>query len=178
MAIVVLRELREELSEDLGPGDPVSRIEAIHAAPADPETPGDVDDRTFRGKPTEHMERVNYQPQGPGVPRLPPNTRPWECSGCADALRPPRNPAAHRRRLLRPRGPAADGVSADAASALSPTTDRQRLLDGAAGVPGDLVTAGPRARPLVRRSVPVVEAGTPAAAWTLRVSSTTNGRVP
>ncbi|WP_256361764.1 hypothetical protein [Streptomyces sp. TRM70350] len=39
MAIVMLRELREELSEDFGPGDPVSRIEAIHAAPADPEDP-------------------------------------------------------------------------------------------------------------------------------------------
>lgn len=67
MAIVVLRELRKELSEDFGPGDQVSRIEAIHAAPANPETPGDVDDRTFCGKPTEHMERVNYQPQGPGA---------------------------------------------------------------------------------------------------------------
>lgn len=39
MAIVVLRELREELSEDFGPGDPVSWIEAIHAAPAEPEDP-------------------------------------------------------------------------------------------------------------------------------------------
>ncbi|WPP32267.1 hypothetical protein [Streptomyces sp. CL7] len=86
MAIVVLRELRMELSEDFGPGDPVSLIEAVHAAPADPDTPGDVDDQTFCGKPTQDMERVNYRPAGPGASWLPPNMRPWECAACARAL--------------------------------------------------------------------------------------------
>jgi hypothetical protein len=87
MAIVVLRELRKELSEDFGPGDPVSYIEAVHAAPADPDVSGDADDRTFCGKPILDMERVNYQPAGPGAPWLPPNMRKWECGTCANALR-------------------------------------------------------------------------------------------
>lgn len=87
MAIVVLRELREELSEDFGPGDPVSRIEAIHAAPADP-----VDPRR-RGRPDVLRQADRAHGTGelpasePGAPWLPPNMRPWECSGCADALR-------------------------------------------------------------------------------------------
>jgi hypothetical protein len=87
MAIVVLRELRKELSKDFGPGDPLSYIEAVHAAPADPDVPGDADDRTFCGKPTLDMERVNYQPAGPGAPWLPPNMSDWECRDCAAALR-------------------------------------------------------------------------------------------
>ncbi|MEV5646246.1 hypothetical protein AB0L67_40155 [Streptomyces flaveolus] len=33
------------------------------------------------------MERVNYQPAGPGTSWLPLNMRRWECSDCADALR-------------------------------------------------------------------------------------------
>jgi hypothetical protein len=87
MAIVVLRELRKELSEDFGQGDPLARIEAVHAAPADPSIVEDADDRTFCGKPTLDMERVNYQPAGPGEPWLPPNMRAWECRDCASALR-------------------------------------------------------------------------------------------
>ncbi|MFF0164038.1 hypothetical protein ACFYRY_42105 [Streptomyces sp. NPDC005263] len=87
MAIVVLRELRKELSKDFGPGDPLSFIEAVHAAPADPDVSGDADDRTFCGKPTLDMERVNYQPAGPGAPWLPPNMQEWECRDCTDALR-------------------------------------------------------------------------------------------
>ncbi|MEW2267678.1 hypothetical protein ACGF5T_34315 [Streptomyces sp. NPDC047853] len=87
MAIVVLRELRMKPSEDFGPGDPVSEIEAVHAAPVDPHTPGGVDDRTFCGKPTLDMERVNYQSAEPGAPWSPPNMKRWECSDCADILR-------------------------------------------------------------------------------------------
>ncbi|MFE4053685.1 hypothetical protein [Streptomyces sp. YIM B13518] len=87
MAIVVLRELRKELSEDFDPGDPVLRVEAVHAAPADPDTSGDVDDRTFCGKPTLDMERVNHQPAGPGASWSPPHMRRWECPDCANALR-------------------------------------------------------------------------------------------
>ncbi|QJS99081.1 hypothetical protein G9272_00985 [Streptomyces asoensis] len=87
MAIVVLRELRKELSTDLGPGDAVSRIAAVHAATAEPDALGDVGDRTFCGKPTLDMERVDYQPPEPGASWLPPNMRPWECSSCTDALR-------------------------------------------------------------------------------------------
>ncbi|CAD11999.1 hypothetical protein (plasmid) [Streptomyces coelicolor A3(2)] len=87
MTIVVLRELRKELSEDFGPGDAVDRIEAVHAAPADSDVSGDPDDRTFCGKPTLDMERVNYQPVGPGAPWLPPNMHAWECRDCAAALR-------------------------------------------------------------------------------------------
>jgi len=33
VAIVVLRELRKELSDDFGPGDPLGFIKAVHAAP-------------------------------------------------------------------------------------------------------------------------------------------------
>ncbi|AKZ53380.1 hypothetical protein SAM23877_0331 [Streptomyces ambofaciens ATCC 23877] len=87
MAIVVLRELRKKLPEDLGPGDPVSEIEAVHAGPADPDTPGGVGDRTFCGKPTLDMERVNYQGTQPGASWSPPDLKRWECSDCAEALR-------------------------------------------------------------------------------------------
>ncbi|MEW2267486.1 hypothetical protein ACGF5T_34585 [Streptomyces sp. NPDC047853] len=87
MVIVVLRELRKKLSEDFGPGDPVSEIEAVHAAPTDPATPGGVDERTFCGKPTLDIERANYQPSEPGASWSPPNMKRWECSDCADALR-------------------------------------------------------------------------------------------
>lgn len=65
MAIIVLRELRKELSEDFGPGDPLPYIEVVHAAPADPDVSGDPGDRTFCGKPTLDMERVDYRPAGP-----------------------------------------------------------------------------------------------------------------
>ncbi|OQR64378.1 hypothetical protein B6E66_08635, partial [Streptomyces maremycinicus] len=61
MAIVVLRELRKELSTDFGAGDAESRIAAVHAATAEPDALGDVGDRTFCGKPTLDMERVDYQ---------------------------------------------------------------------------------------------------------------------
>jgi hypothetical protein len=60
--------LRKEMSQDFGSGDPLSFIEAVHAATADPDVSGDPDDRTFRGKPTLDVERVNYQPAGPGAP--------------------------------------------------------------------------------------------------------------
>lgn len=87
MAIIVLRELRRERSEDFGPGDPLSYIEAVHAAPADPDVSGDPGDRTFCGKPTLDMERVDYRPAGPGASWLPLNMRRWECAACAGALR-------------------------------------------------------------------------------------------
>lgn len=79
MAIIVLRELRKETSKDFGPGNPIDHPKAVHAAPADP------DDQTFCGKPTADMERVNYEPSGPGAPWLPPNMREWKCNtgGCA-----------------------------------------------------------------------------------------------
>ncbi|MEU5366559.1 hypothetical protein ABZ354_24320 [Streptomyces sp. NPDC005925] len=87
MAIIVLRERRKELSKDFGPGDALSHIEAVHAAPADPDVPGDPGDRTFCGKPTLDMERVDYQPAGPGAPWLPPDMSRWACRDCAAALR-------------------------------------------------------------------------------------------
>ncbi len=87
MAIIVLRELRKEMSQDFGPGHADSFIEAVHAAPADPDVPETPDDRTFCGRPTLDMERVNYQPAGPGAPWLPPNMTKWKCSDCAAALR-------------------------------------------------------------------------------------------
>lgn len=86
MAIMVLRELRKEMSKDFGPGDPVAYIEAVHAAPVDPDVSGDPGDRTLCGKPTADMERVNYQPSGPGAPWLPPNMRRWECRACSAAI--------------------------------------------------------------------------------------------
>ncbi|WP_406011168.1 hypothetical protein OG440_37300 [Streptomyces sp. NBC_00637] len=87
MAIVVLRELREDMSEEFGPGDPLARIEKVHAAPADPSVPEFPDDRTFCGKPSLDMERLNYQPSGPDASWLPPDMSPWECPHCAEALR-------------------------------------------------------------------------------------------
>lgn len=86
MAIMVLRELGKKLSEDFGEGGPVPYIKAVHAAPADPDVSGDLEDRTFCGKPTLDMERVNYQPSGPDAPWLPPNMSKWECRTCAAAL--------------------------------------------------------------------------------------------
>lgn len=71
MAIIVLQELDA----------------AVHAAPADPDVPGDPDDRTFCGRPTLGMEPVPYEPAGPGAPWLPPNLRRRECPDCAAALR-------------------------------------------------------------------------------------------
>ncbi|MET9896949.1 hypothetical protein ABZZ47_43665 [Streptomyces sp. NPDC006465] len=87
MAIVVTRELRNNLFEDFGPGDPVSGVKAVHAAPADADPLGLPDARTFCGVPTADMELLDYQPAGPAESWLPPNMTRWECSGCADALR-------------------------------------------------------------------------------------------
>jgi hypothetical protein len=42
-----LRELRKGMSQDFRSGDPLSFIEAVHAAPADPDVSGDPDERTF-----------------------------------------------------------------------------------------------------------------------------------
>ncbi|MGA5552644.1 hypothetical protein [Streptomyces pseudogriseolus] len=83
MAIIVL----QELVPDLGPGTEIPAIEAVHAAPADPDTPADPDDRTFCGKSTLDMERVPYEPAGPGALWLPPRLRRWACPDCAAALR-------------------------------------------------------------------------------------------
>ncbi|MET9503628.1 hypothetical protein ABZY42_18200 [Streptomyces sp. NPDC006622] len=71
----MLRELRKEMSQDFEPGDPLSFIEAVHAAPADLDVSGAPDDRKFCGEPILDMERVNYQPAGPGAPWLPSNKR-------------------------------------------------------------------------------------------------------
>jgi hypothetical protein len=46
MTIIVLRE---EMSQDFGPGHADSFIEAVHAAPADLDVPEAPDDRTFCG---------------------------------------------------------------------------------------------------------------------------------
>lgn len=89
MTIVVLRELRQEPAADLGSGDALARVAAVHAAPADQHTPGDVGDRTFCGKPTPDMERLHYPPAEPAASWLPPAMRQWECPDCADALRSP-----------------------------------------------------------------------------------------
>ncbi|WP_413755037.1 hypothetical protein [Streptomyces sp. MMBL 11-3] len=87
MAIIVLRELRKEMSVDFGPGAADLFIEAVHAASVDPDIPGGADDRTFCGKPTLDMERVNYQPAGSDAPWLPQNMQDWECRDCSAALR-------------------------------------------------------------------------------------------
>ncbi|MEV4943270.1 hypothetical protein [Streptomyces zaomyceticus] len=81
MEIMVVQELRKELSEDFGSGDPLARIEAVHAVPLEP------GDRTLCGTPADDMERLAYQPSGPDMPWLPPDKQDWECSTCADALR-------------------------------------------------------------------------------------------
>ncbi|KAA0941961.1 hypothetical protein [Streptomyces apricus] len=89
MAILVLRETTGTVSDDLGPGDAVPETVKVHAAPTGPDASEDPDDRTFCGMPTLDMERLDCQPPGPGAPWLPPDMRPWECTGCADALRTP-----------------------------------------------------------------------------------------
>ncbi|MDX2564494.1 hypothetical protein PV371_33255 [Streptomyces sp. TX20-6-3] len=81
MEIIVVQELREEMSEDVDPGDPIARIEAVHAMPVDP------GDRTLCGMPAADMERLSDQPDGPDVPWVPPGKEDLRCSGCADALR-------------------------------------------------------------------------------------------
>ncbi|MFJ3667337.1 hypothetical protein ACIPSE_12855 [Streptomyces sp. NPDC090106] len=83
MAIIVVRELRKELSEDVGPD---GHIRVVHAAPVDSDVSGGVGDRTFCGEPTEDMERVNYQSDLPSDPWLPIHMQTWECRACADAL--------------------------------------------------------------------------------------------
>ncbi|MFC8408593.1 hypothetical protein ACFUG9_34270 [Streptomyces griseoincarnatus] len=87
MAIIVLQELDKQMPPDFGPGAAASFIAAVHAAPADPDVPGDPDDRTLCGRPTLGMEPVPYEPAGPGAPWLPPKLRRWECPDCAAALR-------------------------------------------------------------------------------------------
>src|SRR5690606_10416078 len=86
MAIVVLQELDKQSPPDFSPGAAASFIAAVHAAPADPDVPGDPDDRTFCGRPTRGMEPLSYKPAGPGAPWLPKNMRGWECPDCAAAL--------------------------------------------------------------------------------------------
>ncbi|MEU3795996.1 hypothetical protein AB0F07_40540 [Streptomyces fructofermentans] len=86
MAIVVMRELREETSQDHAPGDALSRIEAMHAAMTDTSPHGLPGDETVCGKPTADMERVHYQSAGADVSWLPPSTSRWECPRCAEAL--------------------------------------------------------------------------------------------
>ncbi|MFD8621709.1 hypothetical protein [Streptomyces sp. NPDC059513] len=87
MRIIVVEEPGKQMSEDFGPGDAVAYIEAVHAAPADPAVPGDPADTTFCGEPTQGMDKLSYQPNGPGAPWYPPNKREWMCPDCDEALR-------------------------------------------------------------------------------------------
>ncbi|MEW2051638.1 hypothetical protein OHS71_01965 [Streptomyces sp. NBC_00377] len=88
MTIIVMQELRKEASANVVvPGDALERVEAVHAAPGDPDIPGVADDRTFCGMPTADMERLSYQPSGPDASWLPPHMERWKCTGCAEALR-------------------------------------------------------------------------------------------
>lgn len=86
MAIVVMRELREELSEDSGQGDAASRIKAVHAAPTDSGPHALPGEQTFCGRPTDDMERMDYEPSGPQE-WVPPDMESWACSECATAIR-------------------------------------------------------------------------------------------
>jgi len=87
MTVIVLEEPRKEMSEDFGPGDVVSYIGKVHAAPADPFIPGDPADRTFCGKDTFGMDKLAYRPSAPGASWYPPNKRRWVCRDCDTALR-------------------------------------------------------------------------------------------
>ncbi|MFF5922651.1 hypothetical protein ACFY8C_30615 [Streptomyces flavochromogenes] len=81
MEIIVVQELRKEMSDGDGSGDPIARIEAVHAVPVDP------GDRTLCGRPAEDMERLSDQPSGPDAPWVPSSKQDLRCPGCADALR-------------------------------------------------------------------------------------------
>lgn len=76
-----MQELRKELSEDVDPGVPIARIEAVHAVPVDP------GDHTLCGRPADDMERLSEQPDGSDKPWVPSGKQELRCSGCAEALR-------------------------------------------------------------------------------------------
>ncbi|MEV6533694.1 hypothetical protein AB0M86_29550 [Streptomyces sp. NPDC051639] len=86
MAITALRELVESPSEDFGPDDVLTGVEAVHAAPDDAD--GRPGERTLCGKPTADMERMAYRPDRPEAPWLPPDMTASACRQCADALQP------------------------------------------------------------------------------------------
>lgn len=87
MEIIVLTEVHKEMGADFGPGDAVTHPTAVHAAPADPDIPGDPGERTFCGKPTTQMEPHSYSPPGPGAPWYPSNLSGFRCATCNAALR-------------------------------------------------------------------------------------------
>lgn len=87
MRIIVLTELRKALGDDFGPGEAVTRAEAVHAAPADPDVPGDPGAKTFCGMSTEGMERHPYSPSRPGQSWYPAGVSRFRCPTCDRALR-------------------------------------------------------------------------------------------
>jgi hypothetical protein len=86
MEIIVLTEDRKEMGDDFGPGDAVAYPKGVHAAPADPDVPGDPAERTFCGKSTAGMERTHHSPSRPGQSWCPAGLARFRCDACDTAL--------------------------------------------------------------------------------------------
>jgi hypothetical protein len=85
MAIIVLTEVRKDMGDDYGPGEAVTHPVKVHAAPGDPDIPGDPADLTFCRKSTAGMEVRRHAPQGPGGSWYPAGLP--HCETCDQALR-------------------------------------------------------------------------------------------
>lgn len=122
MAIIVLQEMDKQMPPDFGPGAAASFIAAVHAAPADPDVPGDPDDRTFCGRPTLGMEPVPYRA------RALPGCRPSCAGGSVPTARPRSGhsggPAAEAA------GPRRPGGAPYAAGGAGWTSSHSRGLNG------------------------------------------------
>lgn len=58
----------------------------VHAAPADPDIPGDPGPRTFCGLDTGHLVQDDWHPQSPASPWFPPKWHNQVCKACHQAL--------------------------------------------------------------------------------------------
>jgi len=91
MAIIVLLELMEPADARVvqASGEPVepSAVRQVHAAPSDPDVPGDPGPTTACRRDTGAMLVEHWQPGGPGSRWFPPRWNGWICPTCDAAVR-------------------------------------------------------------------------------------------
>ncbi|WP_371503078.1 hypothetical protein OG871_37930 [Kitasatospora sp. NBC_00374] len=91
MAVIVLLELLEPLdARVISVGEePVDElaVRLVHAAPSDPDVPGDPGPLTACGLDTTGMLTEHWRPAGPGAGWYPPRWEGHICEQCAAAVR-------------------------------------------------------------------------------------------
>ncbi|MFD8316298.1 MULTISPECIES: hypothetical protein [Kitasatospora] len=91
MALIVLLELMEPADARvvLASGEPVesSAVRQVHAAPSDPDVPGDPGSTTACGRETSGLIVEHWTPSGPGGRWWPPRWAGRICPDCAKAVR-------------------------------------------------------------------------------------------